>query len=334
MKQTYISTAFWDDDWIGTLDPSEKLFYLYLITNSNNNIIGLYKLPKRKICFDTGFSVETTNLLISRFESEYKKIIYIDDHVFLKNMVKNQALNSPKLVEGMRRLVSDLNDKFKSLFLLEIAKQGLYSFFNTISIPDRYPIHTLCIQYEYSMNTLCIPSGQYKYKHKTKTKIETKIEKQTETEQGNVSPAVVDENSVSENDVSAVGAECCFFEGMSRDVPRRLATMSDLTHITSSWYTLRILMTNGISQGKILEIYNKLPVLEIARLWYWAKYKATKNPAGYFLKLVEEESEDVPDDIKQSITKNLTELNEHEPLVDERAWRGQQEIQEEVNERS
>lgn len=317
MKQSYISTAFWDDDWIGTLDPSEKLFYLYLITNSNNNIIGLYKLPKRKICFDTGFSVETTNLLISRFESEYKKIIYTDDHVFLKNMVKNQALNSPKLVEGMRRLVADLNDKFKSLFILEISKQGLYSFFNTISIPDRYPIDTLSIPYGYSIDMVCIPSGQYKYKHKHKTEIETetKIEKQTNN---NTEPDPA--NSVCFDDV-VVNAVCCFSEGMSPETPRRLAKLSDLTEITSNWYIIRVLLNNGIKTDKIIEIYNKLSIVEIARLWFWAKIKATINPAGYFLKLYEEDPDEIPDELDRDIVKQLTELNEREPIVNEKQWR-------------
>jgi len=42
--QRYISTSFWDDPWITSLDPSEKLLYLYLMTNTSTNISGVYKL--------------------------------------------------------------------------------------------------------------------------------------------------------------------------------------------------------------------------------------------------------------------------------------------------
>ncbi|HOD55438.1 MAG TPA: DNA replication protein DnaD, partial [Candidatus Cloacimonadota bacterium] len=135
MKQVYISCSFWDDDWVNELDPSEKLFYLYLITNTNNNLIGIYKMPKKKIRFDTGFSSEVVTLLLDRFENQYKKIYYIDDHIFLKNMVKNQALNSPKLVLGMKNTINSLPEKLKVLFFLEIAKQGYWSVFKGVSIP-------------------------------------------------------------------------------------------------------------------------------------------------------------------------------------------------------
>jgi len=156
MKQVYISCAFWDDDWINELDPSEKLFYLYLITTTNNNLIGVYKMPKKKICYDTGFSMEIVKLLLERFENQYKKIYYIDDHIFLKNMVKNQALNSPKLVLGMKNTLNNLPDKLKILFLLEIAKQGYWSVFKGVSIPYGYPMDTLSVQYGYSMDTVRI----------------------------------------------------------------------------------------------------------------------------------------------------------------------------------
>lgn len=186
MKQVYISCAFWDDDWINELDPSEKLFYLYLMTNSNNNLIGLYKMPKKKIRVDTGFSQETVTLLLERFEKQYKKIYYLDDHVFLKNMVKNQALNSPKLVIGMKNTFNNLPDKLKILFLLEIAKQGYSSVFNTLSIPYGYPMDTLCIEYGYPMDTLSVFSDTHwvniNQNQNIKSKSKNKSSNQNQTE--------------------------------------------------------------------------------------------------------------------------------------------------------
>ena len=40
----YISTTFWDDEWVQSLDFTEKGLYLYLLTNSLTNIAGVYKL--------------------------------------------------------------------------------------------------------------------------------------------------------------------------------------------------------------------------------------------------------------------------------------------------
>jgi hypothetical protein len=70
--QRYISTSFWDDEWIQTLDPSEKLLYLYLMTNPLTNIAGVYKIANRRICFDTGFNSDTVGHIMAKFEAAGK----------------------------------------------------------------------------------------------------------------------------------------------------------------------------------------------------------------------------------------------------------------------
>ena len=42
MKQRYINTKFWDDNYVIQLDPSEKLMFIYFITNPLTNICGIY----------------------------------------------------------------------------------------------------------------------------------------------------------------------------------------------------------------------------------------------------------------------------------------------------
>lgn len=70
--QRYISTSFWDDEWIQSLDPSEKLLYLYLMTNPLTNIAGVYKIANRRICFDTGFNSDTVGHIMAKFETAGK----------------------------------------------------------------------------------------------------------------------------------------------------------------------------------------------------------------------------------------------------------------------
>jgi hypothetical protein len=55
----YIATSFWQDDWIQSLDPSEKYMYLYLMTNPLTTIAGIYKIGNRQISFDTGYNQNT-----------------------------------------------------------------------------------------------------------------------------------------------------------------------------------------------------------------------------------------------------------------------------------
>ena len=70
--QRYISTSFWDDEWIQSLDPSEKLLYLYYMTNPLTNIAGVYKLAVRRVCFDTGFNSDTVGHIMQKFEAKGK----------------------------------------------------------------------------------------------------------------------------------------------------------------------------------------------------------------------------------------------------------------------
>lgn len=89
-KNRYIDTSFWDDEWVTELDPSEKLLYIYLLTNPLTNIAGIYKLTKKRICFDTGFNDTTVNYIFQKFESA-KKVFRCGEYVILKSWCKHQT---------------------------------------------------------------------------------------------------------------------------------------------------------------------------------------------------------------------------------------------------
>ncbi|WP_353479379.1 hypothetical protein [Priestia megaterium] len=58
------------------MTPEDKFFYLYLLTNPNTKQIGVYTITKKQMAFDMGYSIETINSLIKRFENEHKVIKY------------------------------------------------------------------------------------------------------------------------------------------------------------------------------------------------------------------------------------------------------------------
>lgn len=76
--------SFWDLEVVQELNPSEKLFYLYLHTSpaaalmNPDNSPGKFKLSTELISQHTGFSIEVVNSLIRRFEYEYNLISYSD----------------------------------------------------------------------------------------------------------------------------------------------------------------------------------------------------------------------------------------------------------------
>lgn len=87
--QRYISTSFWDDEWIQTLDPSEKLLYLYYMTNPLTNIAGVYKITPRRISFDTGFNTETINYIMQKFEKA-GKVYRFGEYIIIPTWPKHQ----------------------------------------------------------------------------------------------------------------------------------------------------------------------------------------------------------------------------------------------------
>lgn len=85
----WINTKFWDDNYIQTLDPSEKLLFLYFLMNPLTNLCGIYEISLRRISFDTGFNNEVINTILKRFQKD-NKIVYYKGCVYIVNFLKNQ----------------------------------------------------------------------------------------------------------------------------------------------------------------------------------------------------------------------------------------------------
>lgn len=100
-KKRQVDTIFWRDGYTANLDPSEKLVFLYLLTNPDTNISGIYQIPLKTIAADTGFDKEIISLIMNRFEKD-KKIKYENGWVAFKNFIKHQNEKSPKIVEGIK----------------------------------------------------------------------------------------------------------------------------------------------------------------------------------------------------------------------------------------
>ncbi len=110
-KQRYISVSFWDDEWIQTLDPSEKLLYLYLMTNPLTNIAGVYKITNRRICFDTGFNMDTVTHILRKFELA-KKVYRKNEYIVIPNWPKHQRWEkSSKTKTGIDSILQQLDNE-------------------------------------------------------------------------------------------------------------------------------------------------------------------------------------------------------------------------------
>ena len=98
-RQRYINTKFWDDKYIINIDPTEKLIFIYCLTNPLTVICGIYEITIKRIAFDTGIDKDMIIKILERFEKD-NKILYRDGWLAVKNFIKNQSLN-PKIIKGI-----------------------------------------------------------------------------------------------------------------------------------------------------------------------------------------------------------------------------------------
>ena len=87
----HVHVEFWKDPKVlEELTPEDKLFFIYLLTNPNTTQIGVYKITKKQIAFELGFSIESVNVLMDRFINNYGFIKYNNDtrEICLKNWGK------------------------------------------------------------------------------------------------------------------------------------------------------------------------------------------------------------------------------------------------------
>ena len=169
--QRYIDTSFWDDSWVQELDPSEKLLYIYLLTNPLTNIAGVMELTVKRICFDTGFNSDTVTHILRKFE-DAKKVYRYNNFIIIRNFPKHQQLKSDNVIKGIAAILCKLPDDLLC-YLEEIGYQfDIKGTFDTLCIPYTYPSHYLNSNSDLNLNSnsdLNIPEK----KKNTKTKKES-----------------------------------------------------------------------------------------------------------------------------------------------------------------
>jgi hypothetical protein len=143
--QRYISTSFWDDEWIQSLNLTEKAVYLYFLSNPLTNIAGVYKITNRRITFDTGLSDEQINAIMSKF-ADAKKVFRIDEYIALPSWPKHQKWEkSPKIKDGIIACLLEMKYEYLE-WLVDIGYQfDLHPIFTKLNI--EYPIDTQSIPY-------------------------------------------------------------------------------------------------------------------------------------------------------------------------------------------
>ena len=106
-KQRYIRDELWSDDWVMDLDPSEKLLWVFLLTNERCNIAGIYKAVTRWVAFHTGLDTDITRKMLDRFVND-GKIALNGDWIIICNYEKHQVNTNLSVQKGIARIIDEL----------------------------------------------------------------------------------------------------------------------------------------------------------------------------------------------------------------------------------
>ena len=110
--QRYISTSFWTDKWIRSLDPSERYLYMYLLTNPQTNIAGVYQITIDRIAFDTGYDERTLLPMLDRFAKAGKAYFFLDEWVVLPSWPKHQKADKKATIKsGIETILHELPEE-------------------------------------------------------------------------------------------------------------------------------------------------------------------------------------------------------------------------------
>ncbi len=118
-----VQLSFWTDTKVEEdFTPEDKYFYLYLFTNPHTNLSGCYELGLKQAARETGYSAETIERLIERFENVHNIIVYSKEtkEILLLNWHKYNWTKSGDFMKGLDKHIEKIkNSEFKQ-YLLDI----------------------------------------------------------------------------------------------------------------------------------------------------------------------------------------------------------------------
>lgn len=139
-----VDTEIWNSQvFIEEFTPEDKYFYLYLLTNTHTSQLGVYKIVKKLMAFETGYSIDTINLLIDRFENTYGMIKYNREtsEISIKNYLKHSIVKGGKpvfdcLIKDSQKVVDKNLIEFAVTSLLndEEVSATIKDFIKTLNI--------------------------------------------------------------------------------------------------------------------------------------------------------------------------------------------------------
>lgn len=141
-----ISMSFWTDNKVvDDFTPEDRYFYLYLFTNPHTNLCGCYEVSLKQMAYEVGYSLDSINMLLKRFEEVH-------------NVIRYSVMTKEVLLLNWHKYNWTTSDKFRKPLLKEISEVKCEPFRHYLqNLADGkevgYGIDTNCIDTKEGMDT-------------------------------------------------------------------------------------------------------------------------------------------------------------------------------------
>ena len=174
-RQVHIK--YWQDPFIEELEPLQRYFYLYLMTNSKTTQCGCYEISSKLIKYETGLNQNQVDNFIELLEKNNKIKFNKETNEFLLiNWLKHNSFTSPKVKACINKEINN------------IKNQVFIDFINSV-INNETTIDSLSIVYPDTIHT---DTQKEKEKEKEEEEEEEKKEYNNNNNKNNL--VCVDEN--------------------------------------------------------------------------------------------------------------------------------------------
>ena len=140
-KYRMVRVDFWKNPIaLEEMTPEDKYFYLYLLTNPNTTQIGIYRITKKQMAFDLGYSIESVQSLMERFIRHHKLIRYNPEtrELAIKNWGKYNLHKAGKpVMDCIKTELKDVEDISLISYVSEaIKKEEIRSLYESFCEQD------------------------------------------------------------------------------------------------------------------------------------------------------------------------------------------------------
>lgn len=153
-----IQLSFWTDNKVeDEFTPEDKYFYLYLMTNPQTNLCGCYEVSYSQLTNQTGYSKDTIDRLLLRFQEVHKIIKWnkTNKEILLLNWHKYNWSTSEKTVKGVESVAQHIKTKeFKKYVLSTLKKYDKDGAYMGHTMGHTYPMEASVTDSIYISNNI------------------------------------------------------------------------------------------------------------------------------------------------------------------------------------